>query len=100
MGNEPVESFPWPLVDIVAQYHERLNGSGYPRRLKGDKILLESRIIAIADVVEAIASHRPYRLALGIDVALEDIKTNRGVLYDADAVDACLRIFREKGFQL
>jgi PAS domain S-box-containing protein/putative nucleotidyltransferase with HDIG domain len=92
--------FPWPIADIVVQHHERLDGSGYPRHLKGNKILLESRIIAVADVVEAIASHRPYRPALGMDVALEEIEKYRGVLYDPDAVDACLRLLREKGFSL
>jgi PAS domain S-box-containing protein/putative nucleotidyltransferase with HDIG domain len=91
--------FPWPLADIVVQHHERLDGSGYPRRLKGDKILPQSRIIALADVVEAMASHRPYRPALGIDVALAEIEEQRGVLYDPDAVDACLRLFREKRFK-
>jgi PAS domain S-box-containing protein len=94
-----VES-PWPLAEIVYQHHERMDGSGYPRKLKGDEILLEARIMAVADVVEAMASHRPYRPALGIDVATEEIRKNRGTLYDADAVDACLRLFREKGYRL
>lgn len=92
--------FPWPIADIVAQHHERLDGSGYPRHLKGNKILRESRIIAVADVVEAIASHRPYRPALGTDVAMAEIEKHRGVLYDPDAVDACLRLLREKRFSL
>ncbi|OPY81473.1 MAG: Cyclic di-GMP phosphodiesterase response regulator RpfG [Syntrophorhabdus sp. PtaU1.Bin153] len=101
-GREILEGieFPWPLADIIVQHHERLNGSGYPRRLKGNKILLQSRIIAIADVVEAIASHRPYRPALGIDIALAQIEKNKSVLYDPDASDACMRLFREKGFKL
>jgi len=90
----------WPLAEIVYQHHERMDGSGYPRKLKGDEILLEARIMAVADVVEAMASHRPYRPALGIDAALEEIENNRGVLYDADVVDACLRLFREKDFTL
>jgi PAS domain S-box-containing protein len=94
-----VES-PWPLAEIVYQHHERMNGSGYPRNLKGDKILMESRILAVSDVVESMASHRPYRPALGLNAALEEIETNKGTLYDADVVDACLRLFREKGFQL
>ena len=94
-----VES-PWPLAEIVYQHHERMDGSGYPRNLKGDEILMEARILAVADVVEAMASHRPYRPTLGTDAALEEIEKNRGTLYDADAVDACLRLFREKGFQL
>ncbi len=95
-----VES-PWPLAEIVYQHHERINGSGYPQGLKGKEgILLESRILAVADVVEAMASYRPYRPALGADAAFEEIEKNKGTLYDADVVDACLRLFREKGFQL
>ena len=94
-----VES-PWPLAQIVYQHHERMDGSGYPRKLKGDEILIEARIMAVADVVEAMASYRPYRPALGIKTALEEIEKNRGMFYDADAADACLRLFREKGFQL
>jgi HD-GYP domain-containing protein (c-di-GMP phosphodiesterase class II) len=77
-----------------------MNGTGYPRNLKGDDILMEARILAVADVVEAMASHRPYRPARGIDPALEEIEKNRGTLYDNAAADACLRLFREKGFQL
>jgi len=91
---------PWPLAEIVYQHHERMNGSGYPRNLKGDEIIMEARIMAVADVVEAMASHRPYRAALGIEAALEEIEKNRGVFYDDSAVDACLRLFREKGYQL
>jgi len=94
-----VES-PWPLAEIVYQHHERINGSGYPRNLKGDEIIMESRILAVADVVEAMASHRPYRAALGIEAALEEITKNRGILYDITVVDACLKLFREKGYQL
>jgi PAS domain S-box-containing protein/putative nucleotidyltransferase with HDIG domain len=94
-----VES-PWPLAQIVYQHHERMDGSGYPRNLKGDEILLEARIMAVADVVESMASHRPYRPTLGIEAALAEIEMHRGALYDADAVGACLRLFREKGFQL
>jgi PAS domain S-box-containing protein len=94
-----VES-PWPLAEIVYQHHERMDGSGYPRNLKGDDILMEARIMAVADVVESMASHRPYRPALGLNAALEEIENNKETLYDADAADACLRLFREKGFQL
>ena len=94
-----VES-PWPLAEIVYQHHERMDGSGYPRNLKGDDILMEARIMAVADVVEAMASHRPYRAGLGIDVALAEIEKNKGILYDSTAADACLRLFREKGFKL
>jgi PAS domain S-box-containing protein len=94
-----VES-PWPLAEIIYQHHERMDGSGYPRNLKGEEIIMEARIIAVADVVEAMASHRPYRPALGIDRALEEIEKNRGIHYDNTVADACLRLFREKGFQL
>ena len=94
-----VES-PWSLAEIVYQHHERMNGSGYPRNLKGDEILLESRIMVVADVVEAMASHRPYRPALGIEAALEEIEKNKGILYDDTVAEACLRLFREKGYQL
>jgi len=94
-----VES-PWPLAQIVYQHHERMDGSGYPRNLKGDEILLEARIMAVSDVVESMASHRPYRAALGIDAALNEIENNKGTLYDNAVADACLRLFREKGYQL
>ncbi|HUN54947.1 MAG TPA: PAS domain S-box protein [Smithella sp.] len=94
-----VES-PWPLAEIVYQHHERINGTGYPRNLKGDEILLEARILAVADVVEAMASHRPYRESLGIEAALEEIEKNKGILYDNDVADACLRLFRERGYKL
>ena len=94
-----VES-PWPLAQIVYQHHERMDGSGYPRNLKGEEIIMEARIMAVADVVEAMASHRPHRPGLGIDVALEEIEKNRGILYDDAAVEACLRLFRKRGYQL
>jgi PAS domain S-box-containing protein/putative nucleotidyltransferase with HDIG domain len=94
-----VES-PWPLAQIAYQHHERMNGSGYPRNLKGDEILMEARIMAVADVVEAMASHRPYRAALGIDMALAEIEKNRETLYDKTVADVCLKLFREKGYQL
>jgi len=94
-----VES-PWPLAEIVYQHHERMDGSGYPRNLKGEEILIEARILTVADVVEAMASHRPYRPGLGIDVALNEIEKNRGIFYDNTVADACLRLFREKGFKL
>jgi PAS domain S-box-containing protein/putative nucleotidyltransferase with HDIG domain len=94
-----VES-PWPLAEIVYQHHERMDGSGYPRKLKGDEILIEARILAVADVVEAMASHRPYRASLGIDAALQEIEKNKGILYDSAVADACLRLFREKAFVL
>ncbi len=91
---------PWPIAQMVHQHHERLDGSGYPLGLKGEDILLESRILAVADVVEAMASHRPYRPALGSASALEEIRCGRGTLYDAAAVDACLALFAEKRFTL
>ena len=94
-----VES-PWPLAEIVYQHHERMNGFGYPRNLKGDDILMEARIMGVADVVEAMASYRPYRPGLGIEAALEEIEKNRGTFYDNTVADACLRLFRDKGFQL
>lgn len=92
--------FPWPIAQIVLQHHERLNGSGYPQGLSGEEILLEARILGVADVVEAMASHRPYRPALGIDKALEEITQNRGILYDARVAEACLKLFADKGFTL
>lgn len=92
--------FPWPIARIVLEHHERMNGSGYPNSLIGDQTLMESRILAVADVVEAMASYRPYRPALGIEAALEEIEKNKGILYDSDVVDSCLRLFRERDFSL
>ena len=89
--------FPWPVAEIVLQHHERIDGSGYPKGLKGDEIMPEARILAVADVVEAMASHRPYRPALGIRAALTEIVRNKGKLYDPEVVDACLTVF-ENGF--
>jgi len=91
--------FKWPIADIVLQHHERLDGSGYPNGLQGDEILLEARIIGVADVIEAMASHRPYRPALGIDDAFEEITMNRGILYDPDVVDASIDLFTKRGYQ-
>jgi len=91
--------FSWPIAQIILQHHEKINGSGYPRGLKGDEILLEAKIICVADVVEAMSSHRPYRPALGIDKALEEISQNKGVLYDPEVVDVCLKLFKEKEFK-
>lgn len=91
--------FPWPVAQIVLQHQERMDGSGYPAGLKGDEIILEARILAVADVVEAMSFHRPYRPAYGIDEALKEISRNRIVLYDPDVVDACVRLFKEKGFR-
>ncbi len=92
--------FPWPVARMVLEHHERMNGSGYPNRLTGENLLIESRIMSVADVVEAIATYRPYRPALGVDQSLEEISKNKGTLYDPQVVDTCLRIFEEKGFQL
>ena len=91
--------FPWPIARIVLQHHERLDGSGYPAGLWGDAIRSEARILAVADVVEAMARERPYRAALGIDAALAEIVAHRGKKYDANAVDACVRLFRTRGFR-
>jgi len=92
--------FPWPVAQIVHQHHERIDGSGYPAGLKGEEIMLEARILAVADVVEAMCSHRPYRPAWSIDEALGEIRQNRGVLYDPEVVDACLSLFGDEGFEL
>ena len=92
--------FPWPVADIVHQHHEKLDGSGYPLGLHKDDILLEARVLCVADVVEAMASNRPYRPALGVDVALDEVALHRGELFDEDAVDACLRIFANGSFSL
>jgi len=92
--------FPWPVAEMIEQHHERLDGSGYPDGLHGDEILLGARIIAVADVVEAMASHRPYRPALGVEVALEEIERQRGTLFDSRVVDVCLRMFREGRYSL
>jgi PAS domain S-box-containing protein/putative nucleotidyltransferase with HDIG domain len=90
--------FPWPIAQIVHEHHELVNGSGYPQGLTGKDILLEARIICVADVVETMSSRRPYRPALGIGAALEEIAQKRGILFDRDVVDACLKLFREKRF--
>lgn len=90
--------FPWSIAQIVLQHHERMNGSGYPRGLSGEQILLESRIVTVADVVESMISHRPYRAGLGLEAALAEIENNKGSLFDAAVVDACVRVFREQDF--
>jgi putative nucleotidyltransferase with HDIG domain len=91
--------FPWPVADAVAQHHERIDGSGYPHNLKGDDILIEAKIIAVAEVVESMASHRPYRPAMSIDAGLAEIVKNRGILFDEAVVDSCVRVFRKNDFQ-
>jgi putative two-component system response regulator len=90
--------FPWPIAQIVLQHHERLDGSGYPQALKSDQILLEAKIIAVADVVESMTSHRPYRPGLGIDAALQEITLNKGKLYEPAIVESCIRLFREQAY--
>ncbi len=90
---------PYPIAEMVHQHHERLDGSGYPQGLKADQILLESKILSVADVVEAIATNRPYRPALGIDAALSEIEKNKGILYDIEVVDVCVRLFKERKFK-
>jgi PAS domain S-box-containing protein len=99
-GHDIIKSieFPWPIATIVLQHHERLDGSGYPRSLTEDEILREAKIMAVADVVESISSHRPYRAALGIDAALDEISSNKGILYDPEAVEACITLFQEGSF--
>jgi HD-GYP domain-containing protein (c-di-GMP phosphodiesterase class II) len=91
---------PWDIIAMIAlQHHEKLDGSGYPQGLKEEEIVPEAKIVAVADVVEAISTHRPYRPALGIDIALEEISNNKGKLYDPEAVDACIKLFKEDGFK-
>jgi len=91
--------FPWPIAQIVYQHHERMDGSGYPFGMSDKEILFEARIIAVADIVEAMMSHRPYRPALGIEAAIKEISRKRGTIYDANVVDACMRLFRDKDFK-
>jgi len=93
-------TFPWPVASVVLQHHERSDGSGYPRGLSGDELLPEAKILIVADIVESMASHRPYRPSRGLDAALEEISSGRGTLYDGDVADACLRLFREKDYRL
>jgi len=93
------KGFPWPIAQIVLQHHERMDGSGYPSGISGEDIIFEARILAVADVVEAMSSHRPYRPAIGINGALEEISKKRGIWYDPQVVDACIRLFHEKNFK-
>jgi HD-GYP domain-containing protein (c-di-GMP phosphodiesterase class II) len=88
--------FPWPIAEIVLQHHEKIDGSGYPNGLKGDAILQEAKILCVADVVESIMSHRPYRPALGVDAALDEIRAGRGRLFDPAVVDACEVVMLEQ----
>jgi HD-GYP domain-containing protein (c-di-GMP phosphodiesterase class II) len=93
-------TFAIPVAEIIRQHHERMDGSGYPRGLQGDAILPEARVLAVADVVESMAAHRPYRPALGLDVAMAEIDKHRGQLYDPEVADAMARLVREKGYRL
>ncbi|MBN3039554.1 MAG: HD-GYP domain-containing protein [Candidatus Omnitrophica bacterium] len=95
---KPVD-YPWPVALAVYQHHEKLNGTGYPRALTSEKIILESRILTVADVVEAMASHRPYRPALGVKAALREITDNKGILFDPEVVQACVNVFTRKRFR-
>lgn len=90
--------FPWPIAKIISQHHEKMDGNGYPLGISGEKILIEARVLCVADVVEAIASHRPYRPSLGIDTALDEITSGRGIKYDSNVVDACMDLFKEKDY--
>jgi len=101
MGFEIMKNieFPWPIASIILQHHENLDGSGYPFSLEGDAILLEARIVAVADVVEAMSTNRPYRISPGIENALEEIENFKGIKYDSDATEACLELFRSGEFQ-
>ena len=100
IGHEILKTvdFPWPIAEIVYQHQERLDGSGYPRGLSGDNILLETRIISVADVLESMSSHRPYRPALGIEQALQEISQDKGIFYDSKVVDTCIRLFQGERF--
>lgn len=90
--------FPWPIARIVHEHHERMDGSGYPNGLWRDELLLECRIVAVADMVQSMCAHHPYRACLGSDAALAEISKNRGKFHDADVVEACLRLFNEKRY--
>jgi len=92
--------FPWPVANMILQHHERLDGTGYPQGLKAVDIILQAKILAVADVVEAMASHRPYRVSPGLDVALEEVQKGSGIRYDSEVVRCCILLFREKGYSL
>ena len=92
--------FPLPIAQIIREHHERMDGSGYPQGLKGEKILIESRILAVADVLEAMTSHRPYRASLSLEAAIHEIESHREKHFDPEVVDTMLRLFREKDYHL
>ncbi|HQO39203.1 MAG TPA: HD-GYP domain-containing protein, partial [Spirochaetota bacterium] len=102
MGSDILKNidFPWPISEIVLQHHEKFDGTGYPNGIKGGDILIQARILTVADVLEAMASHRPYRAALGIEAAFTELRKNRGSHFDPDVVDSCMRVFIEKGFSM
>jgi HD-GYP domain-containing protein (c-di-GMP phosphodiesterase class II) len=91
--------YPWPIGQVVLQHHERLDGSGYPHHLRGDEICVEARVLAVADAIEAMATHRPYRAGMGIERALEEVRAERGTKYDSDVVAACLSVHKQGGLQ-
>ena len=91
--------FPWPVAKIVLHHHKRFDGSGYPSGLSGEEIIIEAKILVVADVVEAMTNHRPYRPALGMEVALKEIKKNKDILYDPKVVDTCVNVFKDKRFK-
>ena len=91
---------PTPVAEIIRQHHERMDGSGYPQGLRGDAVLPEARVLAVADVIESMASHRPYRPAVGLDAALDEVVKNRGTLYAPEVVDATVRLINDKGYAL
>ena len=93
-------SFSWPVARTVLEHHERLDGSGYPRGLKGDEISMGGRIMAVADVVDAMSTHRPYRAGLGINAAVDELKRGSGTLYDKSVVNACIKLIKVKGYKL
>ena len=93
-------NFPWPIATIILQHHERMNGSGYPSGISGDEIVLESRIMAVADVLEAMITHRPYRTAFLLEKAIGEICEYKGILYDEDVVNICEKLFQEKRFPI
>ena len=92
--------FPTPVAEIIRQHHERMDGSGYPQGLRGDAILPEARVLAVADVIDSMASHRPYRPAVGLDAALDEVVKNRGTLYAPEVVDAAVRLINDEGYAL
>ena len=91
--------FPWPIAEIILQHQEKIDGSGYPRGLKGDEICIEAKILGVANVVEAMSSYKSYRPALSIDEALVEISNNKNILFDPEVVDTCIKLFKEKDFK-